>query len=146
MRLDAGESRRRFAAAGVARLATADGEGRPHLVPVTFALPGTDAIAIGIDDKPKSTRDLRRLRNIAANPRVALLADHYDDDWTRLWWARADGEARILAEGPAHATAWNLLRARYPQLGTHPAQGPIIWITVDKWTGWSYTSQPEAPR
>lgn len=138
MRLDARETRRRFAAAEVARLATADGDGRPHLVPVTFAMPGPDAIVIGIDDKPKSTLDLRRLRNIAANPRVALLADRYDADWTRLWWARADGRAGTLTGGAEHAAAWEALRARYPQYGGRPMDGPVIRVTVERWSGWAF--------
>ena len=138
MRLDALETRRRFAAAEVARLATVDGDGRPHLVPVTFAMPGPDTIAIGIDDKPKSTRDLRRLRNIARNPRVALLADRYDPDWTRLWWARADGRAQALTGGAWHVAAWEALRARYPQYGDRPMDGPVIRVTVERWSGWAF--------
>src|SRR3984957_10362018 len=85
MRLDAGAARQRFAGARVARLATAGLDGQPHLVPFTFALgrhPGQeDRIYSAVDAKPKSTTDLRRLRNIRANPRVAVLADHYEDDW-----------------------------------------------------------------
>lgn len=148
MRLDANEARRRFATAEVARLATVesvdrqDGEAaggaRPHLVPVTFAPAAADTIVIGIDDKPKSTADLKRLRNIAANPSVALLADRYDPDWTQLWWSRADGTARTLTEGAAHAAAWDRLRARYPQYAGREVGGPVIEVTVRRWTGWAY--------
>ncbi|KLL11112.1 MULTISPECIES: TIGR03668 family PPOX class F420-dependent oxidoreductase [Protofrankia] len=103
MNLDAGEARRRFAAARVARLATVDAAGQPHLVPVTFALQD-NAIVTAVDHKPKRSTALRRLANIAANPRVALIADHYDEDWRTLWWARADGLARVIpAEPPATA-------------------------------------------
>ena len=140
MKLDEREAGRRFAGAEVARLATAGADGLPHLVPVTFAMPGPYAVVIGIDDKPKTTRDLRRLRNIAANPRVALLADRYDADWSRLWWSRADGTARVLTGGPAHASAWDLLRARYPQYGDRVQDGPVIAVDVDRWTGWAYAA------
>ena len=86
----------------MARLATIGTGGRPHLVPVTFALDG-DRIYTVVDAKPKTTANLRRLRNIAADPRVTVLADHYEDDWDRLWWVRADGIAAILA-GPAQSS------------------------------------------
>ncbi|WP_131773873.1 TIGR03668 family PPOX class F420-dependent oxidoreductase, partial [Protofrankia symbiont of Coriaria myrtifolia] len=103
MNLEAGEARRRFAAARVARLATVDAAGQPHLVPVTFALQD-NAIVTAVDHKPKRSTALRRLANIAANPRVTLIADHYDEDWQTLWWARADGLARVIpAEPPATA-------------------------------------------
>lgn len=138
MRLEETEARRRFAAAGVARLATVGADGEPHLVPVTFAVPGPYALVIGVDDKPKSTRDLRRLRNIAANPRVTLLADRYDADWSRLWWARADGTAVVVTGGLAHARAWEQLRARYPQYGDRVQDGPVIAVDVRRWTGWAY--------
>ncbi len=91
------EARRRFASARVARLATVSAQGRPHLVPCTFALDG-DSIYVAVDHKPKTTTNLKRLRNIAANPNVAMLADHYDEDWQSLWWARADGVASVLDE------------------------------------------------
>ena len=108
MRLDAADARRRFASVPVARLATAGPDGRPHLVPFTFALgaagggePGWgDRIYSAVDAKPKSSRDLRRLRNIRDNPQVAVLADHYEDDWDSLWWVRADGRAILLDEPP----------------------------------------------
>ena len=97
LKLAASEARRRFGTATVARLATVGQTGRPHLVPVTFALDG-DLIFTVVDAKPKTTTDLRRLRNIGAEPRVAVLADHYEDDWDGLWWARADGLATILRD------------------------------------------------
>lgn len=137
MRLDTEEARRRFYRADVARLATV-GDDRPHLVPVTFAPAGPDTVVIGVDDKPKSTTDLKRLRNIAANPQVTLLADRYDPDWTHLWWSRADGTARTLTEGAGHAHAWDLLRARYPQYAGRELGGPIIEVAVHRWTGWAY--------
>lgn len=126
----------RFTAARVARLATADAQGVPHLVPVTFAAHG-DAIVFAVDHKPKSGMNLRRLRNIAANPAVTFLADHYDEDWTRLWWVRADGFATVLT-GPAERAepvAW--LSAKYPQYGDHPPEGPVVHATVTAWRGWA---------
>lgn len=141
MRLDDATARQRFAGARVARLATAGPDGQPHLVPFTFALdrhPGQeDRIYSAVDAKPKSTTDLRRLRNISANPRVAVLADHYQDDWGALWWVRADGQATILAEPAAMAPALALLAARYPQYREHLPGGPVISIQVTRWTGWA---------
>jgi PPOX class probable F420-dependent enzyme len=149
MRLDAAAARQRFASAPVARLATAGPDGRPHLVPFTFALaaaagdgePGPgDRIYSAVDAKPKRSRDLRRLRNIRANPRVAVLADHYEDDWDGLWWVRADGRATILDEPAAMAPALALLADRYPQYQDQPPAGPVISIEVTRWTGWAATA------
>ncbi|GGP93238.1 TIGR03668 family PPOX class F420-dependent oxidoreductase [Streptosporangium pseudovulgare] len=137
--MDADEARERFRAARVARLATADAGGTPHLVPVTFEVDG-DVIAFAVDHKPKRTADLRRLRNIAANDRVCLLADHYDDDWSRLWWARADGRARIAGEGAERERALGRLAARYPQYRDRPPEGPVVVVEVDRWSGWSYAA------
>ncbi|GAA0954048.1 TIGR03668 family PPOX class F420-dependent oxidoreductase [Nonomuraea longicatena] len=131
------EARERFAAARVARLATSGADGVPHLVPVVFAVEG-DALAFAVDHKPKRSADLRRLRNIAANPCVCLLADHYEDDWTRLWWARADGRAEIVAE-PGERARWVArLAARYPQYIAAPPEGPVVVVAVERWSGWSY--------
>ena len=100
MGLTEGEARTRLAAARVARLATADRDGQPHLVPVTFAVDG-DLIYTAVDHKPKTTANLRRLRNIRENPRVALLADYYAEDWVALWWVRVDGRASIIEDETA---------------------------------------------
>lgn len=132
MRLDADECRRRMGAARVARLATADERGRPHVVPITFVLDG-DRLVFAIDQKPKDTTDLKRMRNIAENPDVAVLADRYDDDWTRLWWVRADGRATIVADGNTR-----LLRDKYPQYAEDPPGGPVVLIDVERWSGWAY--------
>jgi PPOX class probable F420-dependent enzyme len=130
--VDVAEARTRFAAARVARLATVGAGGAPHLVPVTFAL-RDDRIVIAVDHKPKRTTDLARLRNIEADPRVSLLADHYADDWDRLWWVRADGTARVLASSPL--VSW--LAGKYPQYVAHPPAGPVIVVDVAKWRGWA---------
>ena len=131
--MDAARARALFAAARVARLATADEHGVPHLVPVTFAVDG-DTVVTAIDSKPKRTRALKRLANIVANPRVALLADDYDDDWSRLWWARADGSA-VVRERDQHAVA--LLSERYAQYRDEPPDGPVIAVAVERWSGWT---------
>jgi PPOX class probable F420-dependent enzyme len=130
------EARRRFAATPVARLATADASGVPHIVPVVFALDG-DTIYSAVDDKPKKTTCLRRLRNVRANPAVALLVDHYDDDWQRLWWARADGTARGLDPRDTEALgAVALLTERHRQYARRPPRGPVLAVDVHRWSGW----------
>jgi len=138
--MDAETARELFASVRVARLATVDPGGRPHLVPITFALDG-DAIVTAVDHKPKSTTKLRRLENIAANPEVSVLADRYEDDWSRLWWARADGTARVIRpEEAEHAETAASLVARYEQYHERPPEGPAIAISVSRWTGWRATS------
>lgn len=126
------EARAAFAGARVARLATAGADGRPHLVPIVFALDG-DEIVSAVDAKPKRTTNLRRLANVRENPRVALLADHYEEDWDALWWVRADGTARVL-ERDERAVA--LLAERYGQYRDRPPAGPVIAVTVERWSGW----------
>ena len=129
------EARERFSAARVARLATADAHGRPHLVPVVFAVDG-DRIYSAVDAKPKRTTALRRLRNVAENPFVALLVDHYDDaDWGALWWVRAEGRGRVLeVDAPEARRAVELLRARFPQ---QRVVGAVLAVDVERWSGWS---------
>ncbi|MEV0894172.1 TIGR03668 family PPOX class F420-dependent oxidoreductase [Promicromonospora sp. NPDC050262] len=148
MRLDADACRSRFAAARHAYLATADTHGVPQLVPITFALvsaahgPAAEApaheIVVAVDHKPKTTRDLKRLRNITENPKVAVLADRYDDDWTHLWWVRADGEAVVEHDGEPRAAALDALAARYPQYRERRPDGPVIRVRVTRWSGWAH--------
>jgi PPOX class probable F420-dependent enzyme len=140
MRLDPAEARARFAESRVLRLATAGSDGRPHVVPCTFVADSSGRIAIGIDNKPKSSGNLRRLVNIAENPRVSLLADHYTEDWTHLWWARADGAATVERSGHEHAAHWDRLMSKYPQYGGQVLDGPVIVVTVGLWTGWAFAS------
>lgn len=127
--------RQRVAAARVARLATLRPDGTPHVVPVTFALDGW-AIVTAVDHKPKGTTALQRLRNIEATPAVSVLVDHYDDDWTQLWWVRADGTARVV-DVPDAPTAVELLVAKYAPYRDQPPQGPVIVVTVDRWAAWA---------
>jgi PPOX class probable F420-dependent enzyme len=128
------EARARFVASRVARLATVGTDGRPYLVPIAFAFTGETIYSV-VDTKPKRTTELQRLHNVRLNPRVCLLADHYDEDWSALWWVRADGSARVLdlAEQEAR-TAVQLLSERYPQ--QRPA-GPVLAVDVERWSGWS---------
>jgi PPOX class probable F420-dependent enzyme len=143
MKLDDGEARRRFTQSRVARLATTDASGQPHLVPVVFAVVH-DTLYSAVDAKPKSTTNLRRLANVRANPRVSLLADHYaDDDWAALWWARADGVARVLTgDEPEGIEAVAALAARYAQYREQQPGGPVLAVDVRKWSGWSASTTP----
>ncbi|HWT26121.1 MAG TPA: TIGR03668 family PPOX class F420-dependent oxidoreductase [Solirubrobacteraceae bacterium] len=131
-------ARERFLRARVARLATAGADGRPHLVPVVFAVAG-ETVYSAVDRKPKRTARLRRLANAAENPRVALLADHYDDaNWDALWWVRADGIARVLPpEADEAVRAVDLLAGRYAQYRTARPEGPVLAVDVERWSGWS---------
>lgn len=122
----------------VARLATADAAGAPHVVPVCFALAG-DTVYVAIDRKPKraDARSLKRLRNIAANPQVCLVLDRYDEDWRRLAWVMLHGRAEILADGAEHAAAQALTQARYPQLAAMDLGGlPVIAARLERVSSW----------
>jgi PPOX class probable F420-dependent enzyme len=136
VKLDTTTCRDRLRSARVAYLATAGADLRPHIVPVTAALI-QDRLVTAVDLKPKTTVALRRLRNIAANPRVSVLCDHYADDWTRLWWVRADGSARLEEDAEQFEAAIAELAAKYPQYREQPPPGPVIAIDVDSWSGWS---------
>ena len=127
--------RERFRQERVARLATADAAGRPHLVPLVFAMEG-DLIYSAVDWKPKRRAALRRLDNVRANPAVAVLADQYEDDWTRLWWVRAEGRASVLEDGPESGHAIELLAAKYPQYAARRPRGPVLRIAVERWSSW----------
>ena len=119
----------------VARLATVDPAGRPHVVPICFVLDG-DTLYTVVDEKPKRTRRLQRLRNIEANPQVEVLIDEYDEDWSRLWWVRLRGTARVV-EDPR---AVELLAAKYPQYRERPPAGPVIAVQIEERSEW--TSSP----
>lgn len=128
------EARTRFAAARIARLATADERGRPHIVPIVFAV-SKDVVYSAVDDKPKRTTALKRMANIRANPHVSVLADHYEEDWSKLWWVRADGWARVLEpEDPEARRGLGLLRSRYEQ---QRVLGAVLAVDVERWSGWT---------
>jgi PPOX class probable F420-dependent enzyme len=134
--VDATRARELFAAAPVARLATITPRGAPHLVPIVFAVHG-DTIYSAVDAKPKRTTALARLDNVAAHPQVAVLADHYEDDWSALWWVRADGRGRVLSQPEAEgeiSCAIALLAERYPQ---QRGAGTVLAVDVDRWSGWA---------
>ena len=135
--MDEHEARSRFATGMVARLATVRPDGSPHVVPVVFALDG-DTVMSSVDDKPKRTRELRRVANIRADPRVSLLVDHYDEEWPNVWWVRADGRARVVDAGPTLDRAVALLAAKYPQYAASPPAGPAVLVEVRTWRWWSY--------
>ncbi len=135
--MDEDEARSRFATGMVARLATVRPDGSPHVVPVVFALDG-DTVVSAVDDKPKRTRELRRVANIRADPRVSLLVDHYDEEWPNVWWVRADGRARVVDGGPTLDRVVALLAAKYPQYAASPPAGPAVLVEVRTWRWWSY--------
>lgn len=134
--MDSDEARRRFADQRVARLATVRPDGAPHVVPVTFAVDG-DTVYTAVDAKPKRTRELQRLANLRAEQRCTLLVDHYEDDWSRLWWVRADGVADVVDEPPAPHPGLRLLVDRYRAYADAPPGGPMIVVTVTGWKGWA---------
>ena len=134
-RLSREEAWQRFVAARVARLATVAAEAQPHLVPVVFAVVD-GRIYSAVDAKPKTTTKLRRLDNIRTNPLVSLLVDHYDEDWSQLWWVRVDGRARVLEGGAEADSARVALASQYEQYGGRPPAGPVIAVIVDLITGW----------
>jgi PPOX class probable F420-dependent enzyme len=122
----------------VAHLATADRRGVPHVVPICFVISET-TLYITIDEKPKRVAGtaLKRLRNIAENPAVAVVVDCYDEDWSRLGWVMLRGRAAILREGKEHRDAQDLLRSRYPQLKTMQiAHYPVIAMRIESVTSW----------
>ena len=120
----------------MARLATVDADGRPHLVPCCFALDGDVAYSV-VDHKPKRSTALRRLDNIRAHPAVCLLVDHYEDDWSALWWVRFDGVARVVIDGPEHEEAITVLMAKYPQYRATPPSGAVVAIDITTAHSWA---------
>ena len=136
MKLTEEEARARLSDTRVARLATATCDGEPHLVPVTFAVDG-DLIYTTVDHKPKKSGNLRRLRNIRENPRVALLVDYYSDDWDQLWWVRIDGWASVVEDERGLQDPLDVLAERYGQYQERRPAGPVIVIQADRWKGWA---------
>jgi PPOX class probable F420-dependent enzyme len=134
--MESSEARKRLAESKIARLATVDEGGRPHIVPLVFVIE-EDIVYFAVDGKPKTTRNLKRLQNIAANPAVAVLADHYEDDWNKLWWVRADGTARVVTDAVETKRAIDLLADRYEQYRHGRPAGPVVAIHIDRLTGWS---------
>ena len=133
--MDEATMRARLADAAIGRLATVTAHDKPHIVPCCFAVSG-DVVYSAVDHKPKSTRQLRRITNLRHNPYAALLVDYYDEDWSSLWWVRADGTGRILDAGPELDRAMTLLVAKYDQYRQVPPAGPVIALDIVAWRGW----------
>lgn len=130
--------RARLAEARVGRLGTVTPDGRPHLVPCCFTLVG-DTVYSAVDAKPKSTLALRRLANLRATGHASLLVDHYDEDWSTLWWVRVDGDGRVIESdhpGPERDTALAALAAKYEQYRRTPPPGPVVALDVTRWRAW----------
>lgn len=138
------DDRERVERARVARLATVRPDGTPHLVVVTFALSG-DTVVTAVDGKPKRSTNLQRLRNLMERPTAALLVDHYDEDWSRLWWIRLDGEAEVVRDEPRRTDVLAPLIAKYPQYQSAAPPGPVIVITLRSAASWSATPEDTAP-
>jgi PPOX class probable F420-dependent enzyme len=126
----------RLTSARVARLATTDPDGRPHVVPIVFAVEG-DTLYSAVDRKPKRSTKLRRIENARVRPDVTILVDHYDEDWRQLWWLRARGRARVLDEGAERAHALALLQEKYPQYRSEPPDGPVLAVDISDVRSWS---------
>jgi PPOX class probable F420-dependent enzyme len=126
----------RLTSARVARLATTDPDGRPHLVPIVFALEG-DTLYSAVDQKPKRSQRLRRIENARKRPDVTILVDDYDEDWARLWWIRLRGRARVLDEGEEREHALALLIDKYPQYRAQPPRGPVLAVDVTEVREWA---------
>jgi PPOX class probable F420-dependent enzyme len=137
--METAELRRRFAASHVARLSTVRPDGGPHVVPIVFALVG-DTVFSAVDAKPKRSTALQRIADVRAEPRCALLVDHYEDDWRRLWWVRADGTGAVVDAPPVGHPGIQALVRRFPQYRDEPPSGPLLVVTVQRWTGWASTS------
>ena len=132
------ELRRRFASSPVAHLSTVRPDGGPHVVPIVFALVD-DTVYSAVDAKPKRSPRLQRLTNVRADPRCAVLVDHYSDDWRQLWWVRADGCGEVVDASPAHPGIQALVQ-RFPQYRDAPPSGPLLVVTVERWSGWAGTA------
>ena len=129
-------ARHRVASARVARFATTRADGRPHIVPICFALDG-DTLVTAVDGKPKRSAELLRLDNVRAHPEVSVIVDHYDDgDWTQLWWVRLDGVATVVTDADEREHEIALLTAKYPQYQVARPPGAVVRVHVSSWTGW----------
>lgn len=143
--LDRATMGRLVTAARVARLATVDDAGRPHLVPVCFVLESrpdahADRVHIAVDHKPKRGTELRRTANLRATGQACLLIDRYDEDWSQLWWVRLDGHGGELADPHEAGAALDALAAKYRQYREQRPDGPVLRIEVTGYRGWTATA------
>jgi PPOX class probable F420-dependent enzyme len=137
--VDQEEALARLRSARVGRLATLTPEGTPHVVPFVFVVMkkgSATRLYWMVDEKPKRSKELQRLRNIEHQPAVELVVDEYDEDWSRLWWVRARGSARVVVEADERDAALGLLRAKYPQYESTDDPGLVVAIEVEAVTGW----------
>jgi PPOX class probable F420-dependent enzyme len=129
------EMRRRAVSARAARVGTFDERGHIHLVPIVFVIEG-DTLYSSTDEKPRA----KRLRNLQRDPRVSVVIDVYDEEWSKVWWVRLVGRGRAVEEGPEFERARRLLCEKYPQFEGDPGGGPIMAVDVDEWSGWAYSA------
>ena len=137
--MDRDEARARLGSARVGRMATVTPKYRPHVVPFVFALVErrSDLVAYwAVDRKPKRSTDLKRIRNLEANPAVEFVVDGYDEDWERLWWVRCSGTARVVVSETERRSALHALEEKYPQYGIYPPNGPVVAIDIETIDGW----------
>lgn len=134
--LDRDAMRRLITAARVARLATVDVAGRPHLVPVCFVLTG-ERVHVAVDHKPKRGTELRRTANLRATGKACLLVDRYDEDWSQLWWVRLDGHGWQVQDPAEAEQAIDALAAKYPQYRADRPDGPVLAIDIETYRGWT---------
>jgi PPOX class probable F420-dependent enzyme len=133
--MDIDLARQRVHSARIGRLGTVTENGRAHLVPCCFVL-HDDVVYTAVDAKPKSTLALRRVDNILARGSACLLIDHYEEDWSALWWVRLDGNGRLVDSDEESVTAQRALKAKYPQYRDLAIPGPVIALDVETWRSW----------
>jgi PPOX class probable F420-dependent enzyme len=142
--MDAAEARRRLTGARVGHLATVGADGRPSVVPLCFAVEG-DVLWTAVDGKPKRTTRLARLADIAVHPQVAVGVDHWSEDWSRLWWVRVRGVARVVDDEPERANGLGLLAAKYDQYRAQAPEGPVVAVRLLEWRAWSAAGDGREP-
>ena len=129
--------RRRVTAARVGRIATVTEDGRPHVVPFVFVLDG-ETLYSSVDAKPKRSPELKRIRNIQANPSVEVVVDEYEEPWPGLWWVRLQGRGEVLESDPERGRALELLEEKYPEYRDSPPQGAVVAVRIERWRGWEF--------
>jgi PPOX class probable F420-dependent enzyme len=134
--MDRETMRRLVSSAPVGRLATVRPNGRPHVVPICFVIID-EVVYSAVDDKPKRHANLQRISNITATGVASLLVDEYDEDWSRLWWVRLDGRARVVDNSAEAERAIHSLRDKYPQYRRQAPSGAALALDVERWVGWS---------
>jgi PPOX class probable F420-dependent enzyme len=127
--------------ARVARLATLRPDGRPHVVPIVFALIADDTLVFAVDQKPKRTAELQRLRNLDATPATSVLIDSYAEDWSALWWVRLDGRAEVVRDEPRRTELVAPLIDKYEQYRRDPPRGPAGLLRIESITSWSAAAE-----